>query len=158
MNNCCQHCHDCQDYSTLIPVQQTAMFLSRTKVRKRWQPRQTQHHQRLSCVACAGTLMPHPPHQPAIQTNSSVISEFASQIRSHPGVIDWSRLAADRLNISVKCLADYLERMKKIASAAGPLILGEGPRGHQRLLARESYWDKRNESSTRISEPRRSVQ
>lgn len=30
--------------------------------------------------------------------------------------------------------------LKKITSNAGPLMLGEGPRGHQRLLIRESYW------------------
>jgi hypothetical protein len=30
--------------------------------------------------------------------------------------------------------------LKKMTSKAGPLMLGEGPRGHQRLLLRESYW------------------
>lgn len=32
--------------------------------------------------------------------------------------------------------------LKKMTSEAGPLQLGEGPRGHQRLLLRESYWIK----------------
>jgi len=32
--------------------------------------------------------------------------------------------------------------LKKMTSRAGPLVLGEGPRGHQRLLLRESYWLK----------------
>ena len=32
--------------------------------------------------------------------------------------------------------------LKKVISEAGPLLLGEGPRGHQRLLLRESYWTR----------------
>jgi len=33
--------------------------------------------------------------------------------------------------------------LKKLTSAKGPLKIGEGPRGHQRLLLREEYWEKR---------------
>lgn len=37
--------------------------------------------------------------------------------------------------------------LKKIISEAGPLFLGEGPRGHQRLLLRESYWTRSQRGS-----------
>ncbi|MGB9022616.1 MAG: HNH endonuclease signature motif containing protein [Candidatus Bathyarchaeia archaeon] len=41
--------------------------------------------------------------------------------------------------------------LKKMTSEAGPLVVGEGPRGHQRLLLRESYWLKqRLETDLRV--------
>jgi hypothetical protein len=53
---------------------------------------------------------------------------------------------AERVGISPVTARRYL---KKMTSEAGPLVVGEGPRGHQRLLLRESYWlksDGRDES------------
>jgi len=44
---------------------------------------------------------------------------------------------AEIIQISPVTARRYL---KKMTSRAGPLFLGEGPRGHQRLLLRESYW------------------
>lgn len=46
---------------------------------------------------------------------------------------------AERVQISPVTARRYL---KKMTSEAGPLVVGEGPRGHQRLLLRESYWLK----------------
>ena len=46
---------------------------------------------------------------------------------------------AERVQISPVTARRYL---KKMTSRAGPLDIGEGPRGHQRLLLRESYWLK----------------
>jgi hypothetical protein len=39
--------------------------------------------------------------------------------------------------------------LKKMTSRAGPLVVGEGPRGHQRLFPRESYWLKQRSDSTK---------
>ena len=33
--------------------------------------------------------------------------------------------------------------LKKLTSAKGPLVIGEGPRGHQRLLLRKEFWEKK---------------
>jgi len=43
----------------------------------------------------------------------------------------------EKVQISPVTARRYL---RKMTSNAGPLMLGEGPRGHQRLLIRESFW------------------
>jgi len=47
---------------------------------------------------------------------------------------------SERIDISPTTAMRYLG---KATSAAGPFKLGEGPRGHQLVLLREDYWEKK---------------